>query len=408
MKESVCEVCGSTQLVKVLDLGSHPMCDDLVQVGDERKCLEFPIEIFLCPNCLTAHQNYQIPKQELFPSAYHYRARFTVDVLNGMANLVEKCEELFGSLAGKKVLDIGCNDGSLLNFFQKRGAVTIGIEPTNAQEDTLDKGHKVYKAFFDTTIADTVLTEHGTPDFITFTNVFAHIEDLGQIILALKKLVNKNTVVVIENHYLGSVLAGNQFDTFYHEHLRTYSCNSFVHIGNSLGMNILHAEFPKRYGGNIRMFMGNRPNYLLPAEISDVIEAEKEIPKQFEILAKKINQWKLKKTEVINQIIGQYGKLSAKAFPGRAAILIKLLKLTEDSIDCVYEKPGSLKIGYYVPGTRIPIVSDELLFNEPHNDAPLLNLAWHISSEIRQYLTENGFSGAVIDIVENDDFSRRH
>lgn len=405
MKEFVCEVCDHTQLIKVLDLGNHPMCDDLVQVGDARRCHEFPIEILLCTNCLTAHQKFQIPKHELFQSDYHYRARFTADVLKGMANLVETCEELFGNLVGKKVLDIGCNDGSLLDFFRKKGAETIGIEPTNAYEDALSKGHKVYKAFFDIAIVDRVLAEHGKPDFITFTNVFAHIEDLRRVLVALKKLVNEDTVIVIENHYLGSVLERNQFDTFYHEHLRTYSYTSFVHIAKSLAMNILQVEFPGRYGGNIRVFMGPKKGYLLPTDVSNVLENEREFPKRFLNLANRIEQWKHKKTEIINQFVKKYGKLSAKAFPGRAAILIKLLGLTEANIDKVYEKPGSMKIGYYVPGTRIPIVSDELLFNGSHNDAPLLNLAWHISSEIRQYLTDNGFLGTVFDIVDEDDFN---
>ena len=121
-----CEVCGSETLVPVLDLGSHPMCDDLVPIGDGRVCREYPIEILFCENCLTAHQRFQVPKQELFPVSYHYRSRFTADVLAGMHSLVTSCAERFGSLSGKRVLDIGCNDGSLLDFFRNAGAITIG------------------------------------------------------------------------------------------------------------------------------------------------------------------------------------------------------------------------------------------------------------------------------------------
>src|ERR1700690_4155990 len=79
-----CEVCGNPQLRSFVDLGNHPMCDDLVPVGDARICREYPIEILFCEVCRTAHQRFQIPKQELFPSSYHYRSRQTADVLNGM------------------------------------------------------------------------------------------------------------------------------------------------------------------------------------------------------------------------------------------------------------------------------------------------------------------------------------
>jgi hypothetical protein len=84
--------------------------------------------------------------------------------------------------------------------------------------------------------------------------------------------------------------------------------------------------------------------------------------------------------------------------------LIKLLGLDEEWISAVYEKPGSLKIGHYVPGTRIPIRSDDELFALLDKTQPLLNLAWHIPGEIRSYLTEHGYTGPIIDILSAEDF----
>ena len=148
-----CEVCGNETLVPVLDLGSHPMCDDLVPIGDGRVCREYPIEILFCNNCLTAHQRFQVPKHELFPASYHYRSRFTADVLAGMQGLVSSSAQRLGSLSGKRVLDIGCNDGSLLDFFRKEGATTIGIEPTDAFSDAEAKGHITINAFLSEEVA---------------------------------------------------------------------------------------------------------------------------------------------------------------------------------------------------------------------------------------------------------------
>jgi hypothetical protein len=402
-----CEVCGNEHLSSVLDLGLHPMCDDLVAVGDTRSCREYPIEILFCRNCNTAHQRFQVPKRELFPTNYHYRSRFTADVLNGMKGLVESVVQRYGSLKDKRVLDIGCNDGSLLDFFRVHGATTIGIEPTDACADAQAKGHSTYNAFLSKELARRALANHGSPDFITFTNVFAHIENLKEVIESLKILMSPTTVFVIENHYLGSVLDGNQFDTFYHEHPRTYSFTSFTHMARALGSTPQQVEFPTRYGGNIRIFMGAE-NTAVPVSsvnLDTLQKRENKFIDQFSTLSKNIVVWRDTKKKFIENYVKAHGPMRAKAFPGRAAILVKLLGLSHLQISAVYEKPGSLKIGHYLPGTRIPILSDEVLLAEPDQTQTVLNLAWHISSEIRKYLSAAGYRGDVVDILSADEFT---
>ena len=388
IKITKCEVCENEQLKKVLDLGNHPLCDDLIPMEEESSCEEFPIEILFCEKCLTAHQIYQIPKQTLFTKNYHYRARMTGSVLSGMADFVEGCENRFGSLHGKVVLDIGCNDGSLLDFFKIKGCKTVGIEPTGA---ALESKHPTINEYFDKRSAYQVLSLTGKPDLIVFTNVFAHIEDLQSLINNLKILSQDNTKIVIENHYLGAVFNGGQFDTFYHEHPRTYSFRSFEFIAQSLEVNVLDAEFVSRYGGNIRVYLGVGDKNQLDIDESHFSSA-------FIKMSTDMLKWITETKVMIDDHVSKHGLMRAKAFPGRAAILIKLLGLNENHISAVYEIKGSIKVGHYVPGTRIPILPEVELYAKKDLKKPILNLAWHLPSEVRANLLVNGYTGHVIDI----------
>ena len=118
---------------------------------------------------------------------------------------------------------------------------------------------------------------------------------------------------------------------------------------------------------------------------------------------KDINTWKKRKLSIINNLVNKFGPLPAKAFPGRAAILMKILRLDKQHISAIFERDKSIKIGNYAPGTRIPIVSDKNL-KKIHKNVPIINLAWHISKEIRVYLKRNFIKNKVIDILNQQDF----
>lgn len=391
-KISLCEVCASKKLLPVLNLGPNPLCDDLLPINSKKKNKLYKIEILLCNNCFTAHQKYQVKKELLFPKNYHYRAALTKDVIDGMQDLARSTKKFFKNFRNKTVLDIGCNDGSLLKSFKKMGAKTVGIEPTNAIKEGINIDYKIQE-YFNNKSVNKVLEINKKIDLITFTNVFAHIDDLNKMINNLKKLINKNTILVIENHYLGSILKYNQFDTFYHEHPRTYSLTSFKFIADKLNMKIIDYVLPKRYGGNIRVYLSRNikvKNYK--------INNEKNIKKDFFLMRKFIKEWKIRFTNDLISLNKKYGPLRAKAFPGRASILINELNLTNKNIKCVYEKPNSLKINHYLPGTKIKILNDkEFDFKD---NSPIINFAWHINIEIKKYMKSKGFNGKIIPIIK--------
>jgi hypothetical protein len=172
-----------------------------------------------------------------------------------------------------------------------------------------------------------------------------------------------------------------------------------------LEAEILGVDFPSRYGGNIRVSFGR--DHLTPALDKEKMRGleirEAAFGSAFFALSRNVEHWRESKGDEIRSLVAKYGKLRAKAFPGRAAILVKLLALDEQMILAVYEKPGSLKVGHYLPGTRIEIHSDDELFRLPDQTLPIINLAWHIPFEIRAYLIEHKYSGPIINMLSVDD-----
>ena len=200
---------------------------------------------------------------------------------------------------------------------------------------------------------------------------------MPELLNNLKLIINENdTLLVIENHYLGSVIKYNQFDTFYHEHPRTYSLNSFLKISNLLEMNIDLVDFPERYGGNIRVFLNKNKNVESKKSFKKYLDEEEHFLDGFVNLNQFIDSWKINKKNEIMNAFNKYGPLIGKAFPGRAAIPIKLLNLDNQIVSAVHELDTSQKCGHYVPGTNIPIKKD----NEYDNNysGPIINFAWHI------------------------------
>lgn len=254
-KVRFCPICNK-KMKFVFKMGSFPLCDDLIKIGSKKKSKLYPIVILACKRCILICNKYQVNAKILFPKNYHYRSRFTDDVNQSQVHLVKKLTKKFGNLKKKKILDIGCNDGSLLDKFKKSKSITIGIEPTNAADES-SKSHRIFKNYFNIRVAKRIKKEFGNIDFVTFTNVFAHINDFEKLLESLKFLISKRTILVIENHYFGSIIEHSQFDTFYHEHPRTYSLKSFLNISRRLGLNINDVEFTKRYGGNIRVIISS-------------------------------------------------------------------------------------------------------------------------------------------------------
>lgn len=388
----ICEVCLSQLVGPTLDLGFHPLCDDMNLIGNMEENIKYHQEIKLCLTCYTAHQLHPVSKQQLFTPAYRYRARLTNDVLLGMQDLVESTISNLKGIENPLILDVGCNDGSLLGIFKDRIACrTIGVDPTDAIEDAIDEIDYRICDFFDVKIAKEIVARYGKPDLITFTNVFAHIEDLPALLSALQVVLKDSTVLVIENHYLGAVLEKSQFDTFYHEHPRTYSAKSFIFIAESLGLQVSKLEFPKRYGGNIRVTLSSKQLGGVSIH-NELMESESTFPEQFTKMQDTYDEWRESAIKTLNIMLND-GVIFGKSLPGRAVMLISSLGISEREMPKLFEQPTSPKIGHYVPGTHIEVCSDAEIMQ--YNPKRIIVWAWHVAEEVTNYLSEMGFKGEI-------------
>lgn len=387
-----CEVCSIELEGPKLDLGFHPLCDDLEINSLRADAKKFHQEIQLCKICLTAHQLHQVPKEDLFKPTYHYRSSLTKDVLLGMESLVIGTLDSHSKKTDLIIIDVGCNDGALLGIFKSKiSCTTIGVDPTDAIADQNGTVDYPYQAFFDIEIATFLKQKFGFPDLITFTNVFAHIENLPSLLTALKVLVGPNTVVVIENHYLGAILDRSQFDTFYHEHPRTYSAHSFKFIAEKLGLRVSEIMFPSRYGGNIRVTMKLVPTQV-DLSLERIFSEELDFLKRFIELQTSFDSWQIDALQTWS-LLTNSGPIYGKSLPGRAVMLISSLGITSSTMPKIFEQPSSPKVGFYVPSTDIEIASDAELVSCV--SGKLIVWSWHIIDEICEYLSEIGYKGEI-------------
>ena len=385
-KIKTCEVCLSKLEGPELDFGYQPLCDELKASPEESlHVTKYHQNIILCQICFTAHQKYQVPKKELFKPNYHYRASLTQDVLNGMEELAISCSKYKNLNEESVVLDVGCNDGSLLSIFKNIYNVkTIGVDPTDSIDDALNLDLKI-KDYFSSDTIEKINEKFNKVDVITFTNVFAHIEDLKSLLVNLKKIISDETLIVIENHYLGSIIEQNQFDTFYHEHPRTYSIKSFDFISNQLDVGIIEILFPKRYGGNIRVIMSKQ----IRKKKENILE-DNFILSDFQKIQSHYESWNTDSKKIIEDLMSSGNKFNGKSLPARGVMLINSLDITKSFMPKVFEQNFSPKVGNYVPGTDIYIDKDENLTGDN-----LIIWSWHVVEEIISYLKKIEFKGSI-------------
>jgi len=391
-----CQICDSTELDSVLFIGYLPPVNTMPPIGSRpAEQPAYPAELLRCNQCQLVQIGLIVDPAILFPPTYPYTSGTTRVLRDNFAQLSKEIAERYPLRQSELIVDIGSNDGTLLSNFTQHARV-FGIEPTNAGKLAVQRGIPTLTSFFNRDAVEKTVAANGKAKIVTATNVFAHIEDIHEIVDCMDKLLADDGIFVSESHYLLSLIETLQYDTIYHEHLRYYSLTALKYLLEMHGFEIIYARRIPTHGGSIRVYSARQGKYPIDPEVNRLLELEKRsiTKRTLTEFARAVTQTKLDLLSLIKEIKGPGTRIYGVGAPSRASTLINYVGLDNGILDCVLEIKGSYKIGKYVPGTTIPVVEEERLFADQPEYALLLS--WHIADELIPKLTSRGYKGRYI------------
>ena len=256
-----CQICDSKKLNLIIDLGHQPLCDSLLtkeMLNNPEKT--YPLRMMWCEECSLAQLDYCVDGNEVYHPDYPYRTGITKELVEYLKNMSDSLIKKYNLSQDDLVVDLGSNDGTLLTGFKNNTIRVIGVEPTNISQIANKNNIKTIQKFFTVDVATNIKTTAGEASLILATNMFAHMSTIGEVISGIELLLKPDGVFVFENHYLLDVIQGGQFDTIYHEHLRTYSLKSLIKLFSYYNFTVTDVERGTRYGGNIRVHVTKGKN----------------------------------------------------------------------------------------------------------------------------------------------------
>ena len=222
-----CRICESKNLIKVFSNQPSPIGEAFIKKKKDLAQKKYPIDVLLCRKCGLSQLSIIINPRILYKK-YLYYSNTSNDLLKHFSNFTKYLFSRFKIQENDLIIDIGSNDGMLLNFFKNNKCAVMGIEPSSLQSKIANKnGIRTLNSFFDTKTTKFLLLNYKKPKIITACNVIANIDNLNEVFKNIKKLLAEDGVFIFESFYLLDLIKNNVFDFIYHEHLSFFNINSF-------------------------------------------------------------------------------------------------------------------------------------------------------------------------------------
>ncbi len=384
---ATCLVCGGQSLQLFLDLGETALANRFL-APDELSVPEprYPLRLAFCADCTHVQLLDRVPPAAMFTN-YLY-------VSSASETLKRHFDELSALLIGRAqlrpedlVVDIGCNDGTLLAAFKRNapaGVRTLGVDPAeNLDAFTRELGIERYTGLFTEASARQIRERWGRAKVITATNTFPHIQDLHDFVRGIGEMLAPGGVFVIEAHYLLDLLQQKAFDTVYHEHVSYWALKPMMRLFESHGMQVMDAERLPIHHGQLRAFV-RRQGEATPSPAPAALLACEEAAglhrlETYHRFAETVARLKSELLETLAELRRQGKSVVGYGAPAKGTTLLNYLELGPDKLRYIVDR-SRLKQGRYVPGVHIPVVPAERLV-EDRPDFVLL-LAWNFQDEI--------------------------
>jgi hypothetical protein len=381
-RHSLCRLCNSASVSDILDFGQSPLANSYLEkddlAGDE---FTAPLVVMQCRDCGSAQLRYSVDGSRMF-SHYLYASSESGSVQGHFESyarhLVEKLQIPKGSFA----VDVGSNDGVLLEPLQNLGLEVQGVEPAaNLCERSRARGCKVVNGFFNREIVSAL---ERPADLITCNNCFAHIDDLEEIIQGVRLGLKSDGYFVFENAYLLDTLRFKYFDQVYHEHVFYHSVKPLSLFLARHGFNIVDIERNGSQGGSIRVYCRKAESSEASPVVAEMIREEEEFGLYTEALYVRFHMELSLLKDAFAQIIKD-GLSAGLRFcgygaPAKATLFCKYFGLDKNTLDYIVDD-AVLKQGKFMPGTRVPIVGPVHFYRNPVDFAILT--AWNFADLIR-------------------------
>ena len=378
-KNHKCRICGKENFSQIIDLGEQTITSSFPW-PEESDPPRSPLVLVKCCNCGLVQLEDTVKSEILYTHDYGYRSGINDTMSQHLKGITSKLEDIVNFKEGDVVLDIGCNDGTLLKSYQISGLNKYGIDPI--VEHFLDfypDDIEVYEGFFNKENYEKA-TSGTKAKAITSIAMFYDLPDPGQFVIDIGDCLAENGVWVLEQSYMPTMLEMNSFDTVCHEHLEYYDLKSIMNMANDASLKVFDVELNESNGGSFRIFVCHKssPYIVNKKSINKLLDRENILESngmiEFEQFKQRVNSMRENLVNFIKNEVNKGKKIYIYGASTKGNTLLQYYGLDSNLITAAADRNPE-KWGRVTPNTRIPIISEE----EARRSMPdyFLVLPWH-------------------------------